>query len=320
MSAGSNKFGELFQWTTFGESHGPAMGVVIDGCPAGVSFDHGLLQKQLDARRPGQKGTTARQELDQARVLSGVFEGQTLGTPIAVIVENQDARSKDYSAIKKSPRTGHADDVWQSKFDVRDHRGGGRASARETLNWVIAGSVAQMFLSNVYPKLKIESSLVEVGGESVNGVDDPALMTRLEKAKEDGESFGALIVSRVQGMAANLGEPVSRKLKSELAHALMGVNATCSFEIGGGKDLAQKLGSVVHTKPDSDVYGGQRGGISTGEDLVMQLGFKPTASIGGVAQKGRHDPCVAMRALPIIDARIATVLADLELSRRLNRL
>ena len=320
MSANSNQFGKLFQWTSFGESHGPAMGVVIDGCPSGIDYNEKLLLENLSKRKPGQKGATARQEMDLPKILSGVFENKTLGTPIAVVVENNNQISKDYSDIKDNPRVGHADDLWKSKFGHSDYRGGGRASARETLNWVIAGSFAQMFLEQQQSNVKASAQLVEVGGESFDGVEDPMLLEKLEQAKIDGESFGAFIEVTVQNPPKFVGEPIFRKLKAELTHAYMTINASCSVEVGAGVELAKSLGSKVHTDRQSDVYGGQRGGIATGESLTFKIGFKPTSSIHDVAKQGRHDPCVARRATPIVEAMTYCVLADLSLAQRLNQL
>ncbi|MCJ8276779.1 MAG: chorismate synthase, partial [Bdellovibrionales bacterium] len=264
---GSNQFGHLFQFTSFGESHGSAMGVVIDGCPAGVTFDEELLLKNLARRRPGQKTesgesiVTARDEKDQPKVLSGVFEGKTLGTPIAVVVENQNQKSQDYDKVKKEPRVGHADDMWSGKFGHWDHRGGGRASARETLNWVIAGSVAQMICQQSFSKMKVTSQLLQVGPVCMEKDGEEALEKLLLKAKEEGESYGAVVSVTVENPPKYLGEPIFKKIKSELAHAYMGINACCGVELGGGFKMALEKGSEVHQKADSVVYGGIRGGM-----------------------------------------------------------
>ncbi len=319
MSAGSNSFGNLFRWTTFGESHGDAMGVIIDGCPAGLEFDLNLLNQNLKKRRPGQVGTTDRAESDSPEILSGVFQGKTLGTPIAVVVRNSNARSQDYEEVRTQPRIGHADDMWSGKFDSWDHRGGGRASARETLNWVVAGSVAEMFCRSESQMVTVESQLLSVAGESVSGLDDKNLLGRLESAKQEGESFGAIVGLTINHPPAFLGEPIFLKAKSEWARAFMLINACCGVELGHGFPLADRTGSQVHGEGDSDVYGGIRGGMTTGESIRFQLAFKPTASILDVAKKGRHDPCVAMRALPVVEAMAWNVLADLMLAQRLNR-
>ncbi len=320
MSAGSNKFGSLFQWSTFGESHGPAMGVVIDGCPAGVEFDEALLVDRLAKRRPGGPGTTARVESDQPEILSGVFQGKTLGTPIAVMVRNQNAQSTDYDEIKAQPRIGHADDLWTKKFGEWDHRGGGRASARETVNWVIAGAVAEMFCLAAQANVRVQAVLTTVGGEPVKGTSDPQLLERLQKAKLEGESFGAVIEVRVKNPPPLIGEPVFLKAKSEFTKAFMMINACSGVELGGGFHLANQKGTEVHKSHESADYGGVRGGMTTGETLHFRLAFKPTSSILDVAKKGRHDPCVAVRAVPVAEAMAWAVLADLILVRRLNQL
>ncbi len=320
MSRGSNTFGQYFQWTSFGESHGPAMGVVIDGCPAGLEFDSDLLLSNLAKRRPGKKGESGRQEADEPEILSGVFEGRTLGTPIAMVVRNQDQRSKDYSEIKNSPRTGHADDLWKEKFSNWDYRGGGRASARETLNWVMAGSVAQMLVRALYASTSVRSEILEVGGETFKGKDDPKLLEMLEQAKTDGESFGAILGLSITHPPRLLGEPTLTKFKGVLGQALMLINACCGVEWGDGFKMARKKGSEVHQDPQSPSYGGQRGGITTGEEVTIQMAFKPTSSIKDIAKKGRHDPCVALRAGPIAEAMVWNVMADLILARRLNNM
>ncbi len=319
MSAGSNKFGNLFQWTTFGESHGPAMGVVIDGCPAGLAFDESLLQSNLQRRRPGQAGTTSRQELDSAEVLSGVFQGKTLGTPIAIMVRNTNQKSQDYDEIQNQPRIGHADDVWQGKFQHWDHRGGARASARETLNWVIAGSVAQMFCRSQSADVQVEARLKSVAGDKVSEMQKGELVERLELARSEGESFGAVVELQIEQPPKFLGEPIFLKAKSEWARAFMMINACVGVELGDGFEIASAKGTDVHMASDSKVYGGIRGGMTTGERISFQLAFKPTSSILDTAKKGRHDPCVALRALPIVEAMTWNVLADLLLAQRLNR-
>lgn len=319
MSIGSNSFGHLFRWTSFGESHGPAMGVVIDGCPAGVTFDQKLLLDKLSRRRPGGPLASQRQEEDQPEILSGIFQGKTLGTPISVIVRNKDQRSQDYKAIQNSPRIGHADDTWLEKFGHSDYRGGGRASARETLNWVIAGSFAQMFCCELYAEVKVTAHIESVGEYQVESLEDEFLSETLQKARETGESFGAVIGLIINQVPPNLGEPVFKKIKSQLASALMGLNASCGVEVGGGFELAKKRGSEVHTTSDSPEYGGIRGGITTGDPIYCRLAVKPTASILDTAKKGRHDPCVAIRALPIVEALAWSIIADNILMQRLSR-
>ena len=322
---GSNKFGKIFQWATFGESHGPAMGVVIDGCPAGVFYNKELLLKNLERRRPGQKNSegqivvSERDERDQPNILSGIFENKTLGTPIAVVVENQNQKSQDYDELKDKARIGHADDMWQGKFGYRDHRGGGRSSARETLNWVIAGSFAEMFCVMDYPGTKVEARLLQVGPICLEKDGVAALDELLLQAKEQGESYGGVVELRVRRPPKYLGEPIFNKIKAELAHAYMTINACNGVELGGGFDMALQKGSDVHSQEFSDNYGGIRGGMTTGEDIIFKLSFKPTSSINDVAKKGRHDPCIVLRALPVIEAMTWAVLADQILLSRLNQ-
>lgn len=324
MSAGSNKFGHLFQWTSFGESHGPAMGVVIDGCPAGVDFNEALLLAWLNKRRPGQHNSqnlpvSGRSEKDIPEILSGIFQGKTLGTPIACIVRNEDQRSQDYNAIAQSPRIGHADELWKNKFGIHDHRGSGRASARETVNWVIAGAFAQMFCLSQAAEIKIAATIVSVDDLKVESLSDPTLIQKLTKAQEIGESFGALIQVRIEQPPALLGEPIFKKLKSELASAYMMINACSGVELGNGFAMASARGTEVHQNAESENYGGIRGGITTGEPILFRLAFKPTSSIKDIAKKGRHDPCVAIRALAVVEAMSWNVLADQLLLSRLNR-
>ncbi len=348
----SNRFGRLFSWTTFGESHGAAVGVVIDGCPAGVKIDVSQLQKSLDRRRPGQtdKATqkvlvTERNELDQVQVISGVFEGVTLGTPIMVMVHNRDQRSQDYDKIQKSPRVGHADDTWVQKFGHVDHRGGGRASARETVARVMAGYFAEQYLVQKHPKVQVTGFVKAIGEHSLSlddlknmdqqilnksfNVDEHAARFPQKKikidelllaAKEQGESYGGVVEVWVDHMPQGLGEPVFGKLKNELASAMMSIGATCGFEMGEGFALTIKKGTEVHKQSDSPVYGGVRGGISTGERLIFRLGFKPTSTILDTAKAGRHDPCIVPRAVPVVEAMTWAVLADLDLLQRSNRL
>lgn len=322
MSAGSNKFGHLFQWTSFGESHGPAMGVVIDGCPAGVSYNESLLLTNLAKRRPGQDSglTTDRKEKDFPEILSGVFENKTLGTPIAVVVRNQDQRSKDYDQVKMNPRIGHADDLWKNKFGHSDHRGGGRASARETVNWVIAGSFAQMFCKTQAQGLNVQVRLTKVGSKIVTGEQDENLVDYLKSIKDEQDSVGGQVEVCIENPPANLGEPIFKKIKAELTAAFMTINAVCAVELGGGFAMTEMKGSEAHTQRDSKIYGGVRGGITTGEPIFLKLGFKPTSSIKDIAKHGRHDPCVVLRALPVIEAMAWSVLADQILMAKLNHI
>lgn len=312
MSA--NSFGKRFVVTTFGESHGPAMGLVIDGCPAGILFDEKLLRRELDRRKPGNNSiTSSRKEADDYEILSGVFEGKTLGTPISIIVRNQDAKSDDYKEIKQNFRPGHADDVWQNKFGHRDHRGGGRSSGRETLCRVIAGSVAQMVLNDSGIKLKVNSFAKQIGpvklsqNESVS--DNKEVQELLTSAKEEGKSYGGIAEVVIENPPANLGQPVFHKLKADLASAFIGIGATIGVEFGDGFSAVNEEGSKWHHETQSG-YGGIRGGISTGEKINVKVAFKPTSSVLDVAKKGRHDPCIVPRALPVLEAMTYLVLVD----------
>jgi len=341
----ANSFGTHFSWTTFGESHGPAMGVVIDGCPAGVSFDLELLKSHLERRRPGKFVggkifTSARNEADSPEVLSGVFEGKTLGTPIAIVIANKDQRSGDYQEIKDNPRVGHADDVWLEKFGHRDHRGGGRASARETVTRVIAGAVAEMlckaicdlqvcaFAESIGPLQLSDDEKLSVGSRealSKHFLNFPstsqkeALAKLLGEAQENGESYGGRVVLRVAKVPSGLGQPVFKKLKAELAGALMSIGAAAGVEFGGGFSLTDMSGTALHKDKENPLYGGLRGGITTGEDLNFAIAFKPTSSITDTAKKGRHDPCIVPRAVPVVEAMAWTVLADHLLWQRMDR-
>lgn len=312
MSA--NSFGHRFKITTFGESHGVAYGVVIDGCPAGLTFDHELLKRNLEKRKPGQGNhTTARAESDQPEILSGVYDGITLGTPIAIIVKNENARSADYDVLKSSSRNGHADDVWQSKFGFKDHRGGGRSSGRETLCRVIGGSVAQMLLQSQYPDLQIHAYASQIAHFilDIKSVDLPEdIKLFLSEAKVKGESYGGVVTCDIANPPENLGQPVFHKLKSDLAAAIMSIGAVTGFELGSGFSVVEQKGTDFHKNTQSENYGGIRGGISTGETISFKVAFKPTSSIMDVAKKGRHDPCIVPRAIPVVEAMSWLVLAD----------
>ncbi len=336
-----NTFGDLFRVTTFGESHGPAMGAVIDGCPAGVPLTKELVQRALDRRRPGQSAvTTARQEADQVELLSGVYEDKTLGTPIAAIVRNTDARSQDYSKLAKEDRRGHADRVWRERFQHRDPRGGGRTSGRETLCRVIGGAVADALLAKELPKLNVVAWVSQVGpfiaplpasGLTRAQVDshptrcpDAGLAAQIEarilEAKAAGDSLGGAITIRIEGAPVGLGEPVFGKLKSRLADAFAGVGAVTGV-MWGPADLEQRLqlpGTQFHaTNADgtpSDVYGGIQGGLANGAPILSRVLFKPPATLTDHAKAGRHDPCILPRAVPVIEAMASMVFADLWLS------
>jgi chorismate synthase len=311
MSA--NIFGERFKFISFGESHGPAYGVVIEGMPANIQIDEQLLNKNMQRRRPGQGDhTTARNESDVPEILSGVFEGKSLGTPITVIVRNSDQRSGDYDQIKIAPRIGHADDVWKNKFGHADHRGGGRSSGRETLCRVIAGSFAQMIFQSLKFKTEVYAFAEQIGPHKLTESKDlpENIKSFLSEAKTQGESYGGIVKCRIQQTPKNLGQPIFHKLKSDLASAMMGLGAVEGFEFGAGFASAMIKGSDFHSKAESENYGGIRGGISTGEEITFRVAFKPTSSITDVAKKGRHDPCIIPRALPVVEAMAWCVLAD----------
>ena len=338
MSA--NTFGEIFKVTTFGESHGPAMGLIIDGCPAGITFDTDLLNKNLKRRRPGQSSTTSsRQELDEPEILSGIFENKTLGTPICIIVRNLDQKSTDYDEILGQARIGHADDIWKIKFGHIDHRGGGRSSGRETLCRVIAGSVAQMVCQQIQPQIKVKSFSSQIANyvldkeevENVWGIEVDSFQTRfpsyknteiiqfLEKAKSEGESYGGVVQTEIVNIAAGLGQPVFHKFKSDLASAMLSLGAASAFEFGNGFEGIVKKGSDFHTSMTSSAYGGIRGGITTGEPIQFRVGFKPTSSLKDIAKKGRHDPCIVPRAVPVVEAMTWILIADHLLWSRLDQ-
>lgn len=312
MSA--NIFGQRLKMISFGESHGVAYGVVIDGFPGNIEIDIKQIQKNLDRRRPGANSyTSSRNEADQIEILSGIFEGKTLGTPIAIIVRNQDQRSQDYSKIKNKPRIGHADDTWANKFGHSDFRGGGRSSGRETLTRVIAGSLAQQLMNQMAPKLKVSAWVDQIGSHKMNCLPEklPAKIIKLlENAKTQGESYGGIVRCSISGTPKNLGQPVFHKLKSDLAAGMLSLGATTGFEFGGGFESIGLKGTEFHKSMKSKNYGGIRGGISTGEDIEFRVAFKPTSSIKDVAKKGRHDPCIVPRAAPVIEAMTWFILAD----------
>lgn len=332
-----NTFGELFRVTTFGESHGVALGTVVDGCPAGVALEQQALQAALSRRRPGQSSlTTPRAESDVAEILSGVYQGKTLGTPIAAIVRNHDARSQDYALLASEDRPGHADRVWRERFQHRDPRGGGRTSGRETLSRVIGGAIAEALLARELPALRTVAWVSQVGpvaaplpeaGVSRAQVDahsvrcpDAAVAQTMEqailKAKDAGDSLGGVITLRVEGLPVGLGEPVFGKLKASMASAIAGIGAVTGV-VWGPPDLEARLallGTQFHSpSPDgrpSDVYGGIQGGLSNGEPLMVRVLFKPPATLRTHATAGRHDPCILPRAVPVVEAMVSMVLAD----------
>lgn len=332
-----NTFGELFRVTTFGESHGVALGAVIDGCPAGVPLTTAHLQAALERRRPGQSAlTTPRAETDTVEVLSGVYEDKTLGTPIAAVVRNADARSQDYARLQKEDRPGHADRVWRERFKHVDRRGGGRTSGRETLSRVIGGAVAEALLAREAPGLSVVAWVSRVADLAAPSPDtgltrarvdahptrcpDAAtadvLAARILEAKAAGDSLGGVVTVRVEGLPVGLGEPVFGKLKARLAAAVAGIGAVTGVT-WGPDDVLERLslpGSRFHaTRPDGrpgDAYGGIQGGLSNGEPLQLQVYFKPPATLGAHATSGRHDPCILPRAVPVVEAMVSLVLAD----------
>lgn len=316
-------FGKMFSLTSFGESHGAAIGVVLDGVPANLDFSLSDLQKELDRRAPGGiPGTTSRKEADLAEVLSGVFGGKTLGTPIAVIVRNTNQRSQDYDKLKTEYRPGHADKTYMDKYGVRDHRGGGRSSGRETVSRVIAG----YFASLVIPHVKVKAYVNKLGPfqlkekyiQNINS--DFGMYSFPEKDKEEeikkylldlkarGESVGGKVSIVIEGAPAGLGEPAFDKLKADFAKALLSIGACVSFSFGLGEEMAELDGSVVSQNPDA--FGGIEGGISNGKRMTMQVTFKPTSTVGEKAKEGRHDPCIIPRAIPVVEAMVKIVLAD----------
>jgi len=348
-----NSFGHVFRFTTWGESHGPAIGAVVDGCPPGLMLSEADIQPFLDKRRPGtSRFTTQRQEPDQVRILSGVFEGRTTGTPISLMIENVDQRSKDYSEVALAYRPGHADYAYDAKYGFRDYRGGGRSSARETASRVAAGAVARL----VIPQVRIRAWVEAIGGDAIDPANfDPAQIDTnpffcpdaaaavrwealVDGARKAGSSLGAVIACEATGVPAGWGAPLYAKLDAELASACMSINAVKGVEIGDGFDAARLRGEdnadAMRPGPDGPEFlanhaGGIAGGIATGQPIRVRVAFKPTSSIltpvetitrGGEATeimtKGRHDPCVGIRGAPVVEAMVALVLADQALLHR----
>ncbi|MGR3542254.1 MAG: chorismate synthase [Hasllibacter sp.] len=343
-----NTFGHLFRVTTWGESHGPALGATVDGCPPGVAIDETAIQHWMDRRKPGQsRFTTQRREADEVRILSGTFEGRTTGTPIQLAIENTDQRSKDYGEIARTFRPGHADLAYHQKYGLRDYRGGGRSSARETAARVAAGGVARAALGVLVPDLRITGYMVGMGEKSVAEpkpdetenpfwVPDASLVDEwaayLDGLRKSGESVGATIEVRIAGCPPGLGAPVYGKLDTDLAAAMMSINAVKGVEIGEGMAAGRLTGSANADEivmgdggPQylSNHAGGILGGISTGQDIVVRFAVKPTSSIltprrsvtldgeaTEVVTKGRHDPCVGIRAVPVAEAMAACVVLD----------
>ena len=354
-----NSFGQLFRVTTFGESHGGGIGVVIDGCPPKIEISGADIQRELDRRRPGQsKLTTRRKEEDRCEILSGVFEGKTLGTPITIVVRNKDARPEDYREIASKFRPSHADYTYEAKYGIRNWQGGGRASARETIGRVAAGAIAKKILSMFYPDFeivayvtqvqdivaKINRSTVTMKDVEKNTVRCPdasaakQMVLLIEGVRDEGDSVGGVIECIARGIAPGLGEPVFDKLEADLAKAMLSIPATKGFEIGSGfaatrmrgskhNDAFEMRGGKIRTSTNNS--GGVQGGISNGEDIYFRVAFKPPATIARqqktvtssreqseLAVRGRHDPCVLPRAVPIVEAMSALVLCDHALRQR----
>ena len=341
-----NSIGQLFRLTTFGESHGTAIGGIVDGCPAGLSLDLEDIQKELDRRKPGQSSiTTSRKESDTVQFFSGLFDGKTTGTPICFMISNEDQRSKDYSNLKDVYRPSHSDFTYDSKYGFRDYRGGGRSSARETANWVVAGAIAKQLLRSIkidafvssigeecvlkpYQELdfsQIENSIVRCPDNEVAN----RMITAIEKSKVEGDSLGGTITCVVKGVPAGWGEPIFNKLHARLGQAMLSINAVKGFDYGSGF-CGTKMNGSAHNdtfieggETISNLSGGIQGGISNGMDIYFRVAFKPTATImkkqstinqkGEVVQlqaEGRHDPCVVPRAVPVVEAMTAMVLLD----------
>ena len=349
---GDNSFGRLFSFTSFGESHGPGIGCIIDGVPPRMPLSEALVQPYLDRRKPGQsRFVTQRREDDEVEILSGVFEGMTTGTPVAMLIRNKDQRSKDYGEIARQFRPGHADFTYQQKYGVRDYRGGGRSSARETAVRVAAGAVADLALQQALgPGFRIRGGAVQIGPHAIDRsrldwdetannpffCPDPVAAGEweayLDGVRKDGSSAGAILEIVADGVPAGLGQPIYGKLDSELAAAMMTINAVKGVEIGGGFALAamdgREAGDEMRAGPDGPQFldnnnGGVLGGISTGQQLVVRLAIKPTSSIltprrsvdmdgaeVDVVTKGRHDPCVGIRGVPVAEAMMAVTLLD----------
>lgn len=354
-----NSYGTLFRISTFGESHGPAIGVIIDGCPAGLTIDEAFIQSELDRRKPGQsKITTQRKEDDTFRILSGVFEGKSTGTPIAVVIDNQDQRSKDYSHIQHTFRPSHADYTYEAKYGNRDYRGGGRSSARETAARVAAGAIAKLLLK--HSGVEISAFVSQVGDikaahytqldlakteDNIVRCPDPAtaekMIALIDDVRLSRDTIGGVVTCVIKNTPVGLGEPVFDKLHAELGKAMLSINAVKGFEYGSGFDGIKLRGSQhndefyneggkIRTKTNHS--GGVQGGISNGEDIYFNVAFKPVATImqdqqsvdkdgneATVSGKGRHDPCVVPRAVPIVEAMAALVLADFLLRAKANK-
>jgi chorismate synthase len=356
-----NTFGLLFRLTSFGESHGTAIGGIVEGCPAGLEVDEEFIQSELDRRRPGQSSlVTQRKESDAVSFLSGVFEGRSTGTPIGFIIPNEDAKSKDYEHLKDVYRPSHADYTYEKKYGIRDYRGGGRSSARETACRVVAGAIAKLLLKKY--GISIKAYVSQVGSVKLvkpyTGLDltstennpvrcpDPTtaaeMISLIEKTKKDGDTIGGIISCVIHGVPVGLGDPVFDKLHADIGKAMLSINAVKGFEYGSGFSSAAMKGSSHNdsfinggkgVRTSSNYSGGVQGGISNGEDIYFNVGFKPVATLMQDQQtvnnkseavkikgKGRHDPCVVPRAVPIVEAMAALVIADHLLRARLDKL
>jgi chorismate synthase len=323
-----NSFGKMITMTSFGESHGAGLGVVIDGVPGGLTVELDDLKHELKRRAPGNlKGTTTRKEADEPKIYSGIFEGKTLGSPITVVVENTNQRSADYDKLKTEYRPGHADETTMKKYGIRDHRGGGRSSGRETLARVIAG----YFASLVIPDIKVRAYINKLadfkaplaseidfssdfGPYSMPGVDAEKIKEYLLDLQKNGQSIGGQVCIVVDNCPAGLGEPAFDKLKADFAKALMSIGAVTSFSYGLGEEMANVLGSEA--SKDRANFGGIEGGISNGDRITLNIAFKPTSTVGDKAKAGRHDPCIIPRAIPVVEAMVKLVLADHYLRQR----
>ncbi len=345
-----NTFGRIFTLTTYGESHGQALGCIVDGCPPGMDLAEADIQSDLDRRRPGRnRHTTQRDEADRIKILSGVFEGKTTGTPIGLLIENTDHRSKDYGDIKDKFRPGHADYTYQQKYGIRDYRGGGRSSARETTMRVAAGAIAKKYLFERLG-LEVRGYLSQLGPIQLDARDltaindnaffcaDPDRITELDRFMDElraqGDSIGAKISILASNMPTGLGEPVFDKLGADIAHGLMSINAVKGIEIGAGFAAITQRGSEHRDEMSAQGFskndaGGTLGGISSGQDLLASIALKPTSSVAvpgrtinkagentEIVTKGRHDPCVGLRATPIAEAMVALVIMDHYLRNR----
>ena len=351
-----NTYGTIFKLSTFGESHGKAIGGVIDGCPAGIELDLNAIQRDLDRRKPGQSAiVTQRKEPDEVEFFSGIFEGKTTGTPIGFAIHNTNQKSNDYSHIKDSYRPSHADYVYDEKYGIRDYRGGGRSSARETASRVVAGAIAKQFLApieiNAYVsavghiRLNTDPSKIDLSLIENNPVrcPDPVMAAEMEdyikQIRKEGDTIGGVVSCIIKNVPVGLGEPVFDKLQAELGKAMLSINAVKGFEYGSGFEGTQMKGSAHNDLFNSDGTtktnrsGGIQGGITNGMDIYFRVAFKPVATIMqnqetinssgetvAMQGKGRHDPCVVPRAVPIVEAMAALVLADFQLLKRTNKI